>query len=73
MKINQSRSTSLVLLFIQVFVISSLISCNNDTSEADRPNIILLMSDDQGWGDVGYHGHPQLQTPNLDKMAEEGI
>jgi arylsulfatase A-like enzyme len=38
-----------------------------------RPNVILCMSDDQGWGDVGYNGHPVLRTPNLDAMAEEGI
>ena len=36
-------------------------------------NVILCMSDDQGWGDVGYNGHPVLRTPNLDAMAEEGV
>lgn len=38
-----------------------------------KPNIILCMSDDQGWGDVGYHNHPYLKTPNLDNMANNGI
>jgi len=37
------------------------------------PNIILCMSDDQGWGDVGYNGHPYLKTPHLDQMHREGI
>jgi arylsulfatase A-like enzyme len=37
-----------------------------------RPNIILIMSDDQGWGDVGYNGHPYLKTPNLDQMVKDG-
>ncbi|MUH36353.1 N-acetylgalactosamine 6-sulfate sulfatase [Zobellia amurskyensis] len=40
--------------------------------DQERPNIILLMADDQGWGDTGYNGHPYLKTPNLDKMASNG-
>ncbi|QDT69726.1 Choline-sulfatase [Planctomycetes bacterium MalM25] len=40
---------------------------------ADRPNVILCMADDLGWGDTGYNGHPVLRTPHLDRMAEEGI
>ncbi|EMI20570.1 N-acetylgalactosamine 6-sulfate sulfatase (GALNS) [Rhodopirellula maiorica SM1] len=38
-----------------------------------RPNIILVMADDQGWGDVGYNGHPFVQTPELDAMANDGF
>lgn len=38
-----------------------------------KPNIILCMTDDQGWGDTGYNGHPVLRTPHLDQMAEEGL
>ncbi|WP_372796476.1 sulfatase [Pontiella sp.] len=37
------------------------------------PNIIMIMSDDQGWGDVGFNGHPELKTPNLDRMAANGV
>jgi arylsulfatase A-like enzyme len=38
-----------------------------------RPNIILLMADDMGWGDTSFRGHPHLQTPNLDRMAVNGL
>ncbi len=38
-----------------------------------RPNIVLVMSDDQGWGDVGYNGHPHLKTPHLDEAAAAGL
>ena len=43
--------------------------------ETGKPNIVLVMSDDQGWGQVGYMGHPHLKgrTPNLDDMAASGI
>lgn len=44
------------------------------TAAARRlPNIILAMSDDQGWGDTGYNGHPVLKTPHLDAMAAAGL
>ena len=39
---------------------------------ADKPNIVLIVADDLGWGDVGFHGS-QYYTPNLDRMALEGI
>jgi arylsulfatase A-like enzyme len=42
-------------------------------SETSRPNIILCMADDLGWGDTGYNGHPVIQTPNLDEMARAGL
>lgn len=40
---------------------------------ADKPNIILCMADDQGWGDMAYNGHPVLHTPHFDAMAAEGF
>jgi len=42
-------------------------------AQAEKPNIIFCMTDDQGWGDVGYNGHPHLKTPNLDAMARSGL
>ncbi len=38
-----------------------------------RPNIVLMMADDQGWGETSYNGHPVLRTPNLDAMAKAGL
>jgi arylsulfatase A-like enzyme len=40
---------------------------------AAKPNILLVMADDQGWGDTGYNGHPELKTPNLDALAKSGL
>jgi arylsulfatase A-like enzyme len=34
-----------------------------------RPNVVLILADDQGWGDFGFHGNPQLKTPHLDRLA----
>ena len=42
-------------------------------ADGPRPNIVLIMADDQGWGDTSYNGHPELKTPNLDAMAKSGL
>ena len=42
------------------------------TRRADRPNVILIMTDDQGYGDVGVHGNPKIQTPHMDQLAGAG-
>lgn len=40
---------------------------------ADPPNVVLVMADDQGWGDMAYNGHPHLKTPHFDALAREGL
>ncbi|MFT6864660.1 MAG: arylsulfatase A-like enzyme [Akkermansiaceae bacterium] len=55
------------------FIIPFLSLASQATAETERPNIILIMADDQGWGDVGYNGHPHLKTPHLDQMQAEGV
>ncbi len=42
-------------------------------SASATPNIILLMGDDHGWEETGYHGHPHVKTPVLDEMAATGL
>ncbi len=44
------------------------------TKEADNaPNIIIFLTDDMGWGDMGVYGHSTIKTPHLDKFASEGM
>jgi uncharacterized sulfatase len=42
-------------------------------SSAAPPNVVLIVSDDQGWTDYGFMGHPHLQTPRLDRLAKESL
>ncbi|MFC1541830.1 sulfatase-like hydrolase/transferase [Candidatus Latescibacterota bacterium] len=53
---------------------SFLSSCssNKTAGNGDKPNIIIIVLDDAGWGDVGYHGS-KIKTPNIDLMTTEGI
>jgi arylsulfatase A len=42
-------------------------------SSASKPNVIIILTDDLGYGDLGCYGNPYTRTPNLDKFAEEGV
>ncbi len=55
----------LVFLYIAIALSGTLISA--------RPNVILVMTDDQGYGDLGCHGNPILKTPNLDRLHAEAV
>ena len=63
------------LVFVSIFGCKEIAQENSQVNltKKEVPNIILLMADDQGWGDVGYNGHPYLKTPNLDDMASNGV
>ena len=59
------------MLFVAV-VAARLLSPVN-TLAADKPNIIYILADDAGYGDFGCYGGAQLPTPNIDRMATEGM
>ncbi len=65
------------LLSTLLALILALIGIEAATSNAiegmpKKPNIIFFMTDDQGWGDLGCYGHEIIQTPNLDRFAQQG-
>lgn len=51
-------------------IVSFIISCDNNENE--KPNILIFLSDDQGWGDLSINGNPNLSTPNIDAIADNG-
>lgn len=48
------------------------LSTSHAVCAADRPNFIFILADDLGWGDLACYGHPQIKSPNLDRLAQEG-
>ena len=47
--------------------------CSLPVSAAQRPNVILVITDDQGYGPVGRHGHPWIRTPHLDALYDRSV
>jgi len=68
-QLSKPRMASQVIACLFILTITVTLAW----AETARPNIVLCMADDQGWGDVGYAGHPVLKTPNLDAMAAVGL
>ena len=60
-------------IFQLITVLSLIISCKSNIDSKSPPNIILILTDDQGWGDLSFNGNRDLQTPNIDKIAESGV
>src|SRR5690348_15350228 len=60
----------LIGLVIAVFISNAISRAADPVSQ---PNVIIIFTDDQGYGDVGCYGAKGFTTPNLDRMAREGI
>ncbi len=64
------RSTRFFVYNLAVSI--ALLAASGLSAANTKPNVILLVSDDQGWGDVGYHGG-EMATPNIDQLAKDGL
>ena len=56
-----------------IVIICVVAGCRKDKEKHKQPNVILVMTDDQGIGDLSCHGNPYLKTPNLDKFYDEAV
>ncbi len=67
----------LFLLIIAIALFASFTSCNSsektETKSNQKPNIIYILADDLGYGELGCFGQEKIETPNIDKLAQSGI
>lgn len=56
-----------------LFLMSCTFGAEETAYAAKRPNVIIILTDDQGYGDVGFHGNSKINTPHLDRMAEKSV
>ena len=67
-----SHRINVLVLFASVLAVA-LGSTPAEAAElAPKPNFVVVLADDLGYGDLACYGHPRIKTPNLDRLAEEG-
>jgi hypothetical protein len=69
----QTKHTKIILAGAMATGAGMLSVFGVEGTHMKKPNVILCMTDDQGWGDTGYNGHQVAKTPHLDRMAAEGL
>ena len=68
---GKSRFTS--MCYVTLFFIAANLLAIPVARADERPNIVVILCDDLGYGDLECYGHPHIKTPNLNKLAEDGI
>ena len=58
--------------FVVIALLAALMA-GSATATRGRPNVVLIITDDQGYGDLSCHGNPVLKTPNLDRLYDESV
>jgi arylsulfatase A-like enzyme len=59
--------------FIQLAVVACSLASPAFSAEADKPNVVIVITDDQGYGDVAFTGNPAIKTPAIDKLRSQGV
>ena len=73
-RIRRSRSSgALLLLAVVSLLVSTPLVAQPQVAAPRRPNIVMIVTDDQGYGDLGSTGNPHLSTPHLDRLARESV
>lgn len=68
----QSALTWLGLASLSVLGLNPGVTRGDTSGPNAPPNVVFILADDWGWGDLGCYGHPSLRTPNLDRLAAQG-
>jgi arylsulfatase A-like enzyme len=70
---KNSKTCFFSVILISTIMVGAVHAVDVHAEQVSRPNVILCMADDLGWGCVGYNGHKVIKTPHLDTMSQEGV
>ncbi len=72
---NSTNLKNLAFSILIILTFNSVFSCSQKKQKQtiSQPNVVLIFVDDMGYGDLGCYGHPNIKTPNIDNIADEGI
>lgn len=64
-----------ITLITYITILFTTTACNAQAVQLknSKPNIVIFLTDDQGWGDAGIQGHPKIKTPHFDKFSSQGV
>jgi arylsulfatase A len=68
-----SHRINVLVLFASVLAVALGSTPAEAAGVARKPNFVVVLADDLGYGDLACYGHPRIKTPNLDRLAEEGL
>ncbi len=70
---SRTATVSLIVLLLSCAITDRVAGREDGSPAAERPNVVIIFTDDQGYRDVGAFGATEFETPNLDRMAREGM
>lgn len=65
--------TSFLFIVLTAYCLNAHAGTRDDSGSGDRPNVVMIYIDDMGYGDIGAFGNTQVPTPNMDRLAKEGM
>ncbi len=73
--IKKKKSIGSVLtgLAVGISILAGWSCSNGDRYQKDKPNVIVIITDHQGYGDIAAHGNPVINTPNIDQLHSESV